>query len=122
MLAIDERKVLVLKALNDFYYAAKQYAVVQPYFEEGMSIGRLYYATAVAQKILGKNAQRNRPRLGWLSGAEVSERGGDVWWLYRVMPSMQAMIEISVNYLRFYFSLNICRTVSKMLRIFLCFG
>lgn len=71
MPAIDERK----KALDYFYYAAKQYAVAQPYFDEGLSIALRYYEADVAQKMLGKNGQRNRRRLGWVSGAEVVGKG-----------------------------------------------
>lgn len=38
-------------------------------------MARRYYAADVAQGMLGKNAQRNRRRLGWGAGAEVAGKG-----------------------------------------------
>lgn len=58
------------------HYAAKKYAVAQPYFDEGVTIARRYCAADVAQGICERNAQRNRRRLGWVSGPGVGGKGG----------------------------------------------
>ena len=63
-----------------FYYAAKKYAVAQPYFDEGLSIARRYYAADLEQKMSGKMHRETGRGWGGCLGRKWPERGGDVGW------------------------------------------